>query len=187
MIPSGPRRFWRAHADLRAPAHLPWFSTRHCIDVYGEPRNIEDEKIQGRSALEDQLPFEERVALYGIEQPKQVGNLFEHIQPETRRFIFSGADSRRDDGIQPATHPNNPPGLLVVRQSCARQGSNNPPETFLCRLRPYSDVRQAELTSAAISRALRCPDLHPFEALVAQTTMAPSNPEKPFEGSSDFV
>lgn len=60
------------------------------IDVDGEPGNIEDEKIQGRSALEDQLPFEERVASHGIEQPKQVSDLFEHIRSEARCLRFGG-------------------------------------------------------------------------------------------------
>ncbi len=66
------------------------------IDVYREPGNIEDEKIQGRSALEDQLPLKERVALHGIEQPNQMGYLFEHIRSETRRFSFGGQLLGRD-------------------------------------------------------------------------------------------
>ena len=39
------------------------------IDVHGKPGNIENEEVQGCSALEDQLLFKERVALNCIEQP----------------------------------------------------------------------------------------------------------------------
>jgi len=66
------------------------------IDVHREAGNGEDEEVQGRAALEDQLVLEEGMATDGIEQLEQQRDLFQHVRAKTGGLRLDGERFRGD-------------------------------------------------------------------------------------------
>jgi len=66
------------------------------IDVHGEAGNGEDEEVQGRPALEDQLVFQEGMAADGIEQLEQQRDLFQHVRAKAGGLRLGGERFRGD-------------------------------------------------------------------------------------------
>lgn len=66
------------------------------IDIHREAGNGEDEKVQGRAALEDQLVLEEGMAADGIEQLEQQRDLFQHVRAKAGCLRLDGERFRGD-------------------------------------------------------------------------------------------
>ena len=100
------------------------------IDVDRQSRDVEDEKVQSRSALERHLPRKKRVIANSVEHGQQSGCLFQQVGPEPGRLGFCGQLFGRD------CHSTSPHDRWSTSFGTTRfQSATRQPEFLLVRSR----------------------------------------------------